>query len=178
MACFIREGGSDIVWSERTLAYEKPSVPTSFQMPLPPNSMQWVGPAHAVQLLPKEYFTEGSDLYLSAHRAGWNSCRYSFFRGFPGEKSYKIVATADQLNLRDEDQIPSAAKFAYATGFQKCEAQIRELTSFMSDRELRRRIGGWQIKGESTFALGIVCLILFAVAIVRDNRQLIAAESQ
>ena len=156
----------ELTWFESTLDYDAPDVPSSYDVNLPRLFSRWgFEYAKASRLLPGNKIETGQDLFLTSHRAGWNSYRYHFYSDFEVSESYRIKRSYNDMDLSDPDQIDSAAKLAYANGYNQCVQQVQDLLKTHSKDDLRRKIAQRKANSLSILLLAVFCLTGFILTL-------------
>lgn len=159
MAIVIQNSVSDEpIYRESTLKYVVPSVPPEYlDNDRPPPEF------NQISMCRENRYTDGNDLFRSAHRSGWEGCRRQFYRD--GYDGFDWDAQFEHLN----DKLPSdtwvyAHQFnAVTDGRTQCKNAIRHLLNEYSESKLRESICYsriWRIIPSSIIAIAALALML------------------
>lgn len=163
LAYFLQDRTSKISWSESVLNYETAEVPEEFDV-------QLTKKIRSREEYLKGTYSHGSGLYRDAHRAGWEASRYHFFRNFDNPGGYKIIGKPSQFDLNNQDHVPSVVRLAYAIGYNRCEGQIAELKSALSEQQLRTSLGTKKIDSRILLILSGICFAVAALSTYSSRR--------
>ena len=163
LAYFLQDRTSKLNWSESVLTYETADVPEEFEV-------EFATEKRTFEKYMNGSYSNGSDLYHDGHRAGWEACRYHFFRNFKNQGGYKIIGKPSQFDLNNRDHVPSVIHLAYAIGYNRCESQINELQTGMSQQRLRTSLATRKIDSRILLILSAVCMVMAAASIYSSRR--------
>lgn len=163
IAYFSLERSGSIAWSQHVLSYDAAKVPEHFEV-------DFVNDVRSKERFMDDAYSNGSEFYRAGHQAGWEACRYHFFRDFDHSDTYQIIGKPEQFDMTSADDLTSIARLAYAIGYNQCDRQLLDLTREMDPQQLRPKIGTHKVGSISMLVLSIVCFGIALVSLIPRSR--------
>ncbi len=167
LAWFCQDRTREFTWIESTLKYKQPALPGTYDQGLPTSvSRPWPSILRGGTNIEIE---NGPQLFSVSHRKGWDSYRYHFYSDFDGNEAYEIRGSYDDVSLKDSNGIDSAAKLAYAHGYNECLSQVTALLRNQSEQELRSEIAYKKANSLPILLIAIASAVIFLFSIRRKK---------
>ena len=123
----------EYIWFETTLVYESPIAPVEFNdNGREPPYATFAGILMQINL---DEWKDGPSYFKSAHRRGWESCRYSFVSG-----ENVVKQSPPELTTLPVDSWDHHGEYAFALGYNACFEQIAVLLDRYPNSKLINRI--------------------------------------
>ena len=169
LAWSLQDRTRELVWLQGALQYTSPTVPKNWKKDLPKrvapggNAVSTYSP----NIIPDQSVGSGSELLTTAHRCGWNACRYHFYSEFELGR-FQLVGKFEEVDLSSSEGIESAATLAYAHGYEQCHSEIDRLLLTHKPDELRSKLARKKAASLPILLIAILCFV--ALAIIRWRR--------